>query len=65
MNKIYLVDGRPYEVGPSNEQQFLEDFKDKNPILQDDELGKSTGAGQPRNNQPNTESPSGLSLIHI
>ena len=59
MNKIYLVDGKPYEVGPSKEQQFLEDFKDKNPILQDDELGKSTGASQPRNNQKNTESPSG------
>ena len=56
MNKIYLVDGKPYEVGPSKEQQFLEDFKDKNPILQDDELGKSTGASQPRNNQQNTES---------
>ena len=48
MNKIYLVDGKPYEVGPSKEQQFLEDFKDQNPILQDDELGKSDGASPPQ-----------------
>ena len=53
MKKIYLVDGVPYEVVPSKEQQFLEDFKDKNPILQDDELGKSKGASQPQNNQQN------------
>ena len=59
MNKTYLVDGTQYEVGPSKEKQFLEDFKDKNPTLQDDKLGKSTGADQPRNNQTNTESPSG------
>ena len=48
MNKIYLVDGKPYEVGPSKEQQFLEDFKDQNPVLQDDELGKSDGASPPQ-----------------
>ena len=48
MNKIYLVDGKPYEEGPSKEQQFLEDFKDQNPILQDDELGKSDGASPPQ-----------------
>jgi hypothetical protein len=48
MNKTYLVDGKPYEVGPSKEQQFLEDFKDQNPILKDDELGKSDGASPPQ-----------------
>ena len=37
MNKIYLVDGKPYEVAPHREEEFLSTMKSqgKSPVLQD------------------------------
>ena len=37
MNKVYLVDGKPYEVAPHREEEFLSTMKTqgKSPVLQD------------------------------
>jgi hypothetical protein len=37
MNKIYLVDGKPYEVAPHREEEFLSTMKSqgKTPVLQE------------------------------
>ena len=51
--KTYMVNGEPIEVSLEEEEDFLAEAKEKNitPTLKSDELGKSTGASQPPNNQ--------------
>ena len=45
MSKIYMVDGKPWEVAPHLEEQFLTDMKaqGKTPTLKSGEQGKTNG----------------------